>query len=115
MPIRDENKSRYPADWAAISRKIRERAGWACEWCGAKNAQPHPRTGSNVVLTVAHLDHVPENCADGNLAALCQACHLGYDAEQHANNARLNRHGTYIKGEGYKDHLQLFDTTHETQ
>ena len=33
-----------------------------------------------VVLTVAHLDHTPENCADENLKALCQRCHNRYDA-----------------------------------
>jgi len=30
-------------------------------------------------LTVAHLDHTPENCADDNLKALCQRCHNRYD------------------------------------
>jgi 5-methylcytosine-specific restriction endonuclease McrA len=34
-----------------------------------------------VVLTVAHLDHQPENCADPeNMKALCQRCHNRYDA-----------------------------------
>lgn len=32
------------------------------------------------MLTVAHLDHVPENCAPGNLKAMCQRCHNTYDA-----------------------------------
>lgn len=41
---------------------------------------PHPETGSKVVLTVAHLDHQPENCADDNLRAWCQRCHNVYDA-----------------------------------
>jgi hypothetical protein len=80
MPIRPENRSRYPADWRHISARIRERAGNKCEWCEASNGEPHPVTGSKVVLTVAHLDHQPENCADDNLAALCQRCHNRYDA-----------------------------------
>jgi hypothetical protein len=33
-----------------------------------------------IVLTVAHLDHTPENCARENLRALCQRCHNAYDA-----------------------------------
>lgn len=41
-----------------------------------------------VVLTVAHLDHTPENCARENLLALCQFCHLRLDAEQHAKTRR---------------------------
>lgn len=34
---------------------------------------------AKVVLTVAHLDHQPENCADENLRAWCQRCHNIYD------------------------------------
>lgn len=80
MPIRPENKARYPKDWPAISRRIREREGNRCKWCPAENGKPHPITGSIVVLTVAHLDHTPEHCGDDNLAALCQRCHNRYDA-----------------------------------
>jgi hypothetical protein len=85
MPIRDENKARYPKDWKAISLAARERAGNRCEGspafpdCRAENGKPHPATGSRVVLTVAHLDHQPENCAPENLRAWCQRCHNTYD------------------------------------
>lgn len=50
----------------------------------ADNGWPHPITGSTVVLTIAHLDHTPENCDPDNLLAMCQRCHLAYDAESHA-------------------------------
>lgn len=80
MPIRAENRCRYPVDWKFISLRVRERAGQKCEWCPAENGKPHPDTGSIVVLTVAHLDHQPENCAPENLRALCQRCHNRYDA-----------------------------------
>lgn len=90
MPIRPENKARYPKDWPEISRRIRfERAENRCERivdgqrCEAINGQPHPITGSKVVLTVAHLDHTPENCSDENLMAMCQRCHLRYDQHHH--------------------------------
>ncbi|PAM99602.1 hypothetical protein CJI59_22145 [Streptomyces sp. Alain-F2R5] len=33
MPIRPENRHRYPPDWPQISLAIKERAGWRCE-CG---------------------------------------------------------------------------------
>jgi hypothetical protein len=59
---------------------VRERAGQRCEGCGAANHEPHPVTGSRVVLTVAHLDHQPENCDPANLRAWCQRCHNAYDA-----------------------------------
>lgn len=94
MPIREENKKRYPPDWPEISQRIRyERAGNTCEGspgfypdCRAKNGEPHPVTGSKVVLTVAHLNHEPEDCRDENLLAMCQRCHLTYDARHHAEN-----------------------------
>ena len=41
-----------------------------------------------IVLTIAHLDHIPENCDDANLKALCQRCHLRYDARHHAETRR---------------------------
>lgn len=44
-----------------------------------------------IVLTIAHLDHVPENCDLDNLRALCQKCHLTYDHEHHQVNARITR------------------------
>jgi hypothetical protein len=89
MPIRPENRGRYPADWRAISLEVRERAGWRCEGspaypdCRARHGEPHPVTGSKVILTVAHLNHQPEdNGAPGdrpNLRAWCQRCHNTYD------------------------------------
>jgi hypothetical protein len=101
MPIRPENLKRYPADWKLISLEVREAAGWRCEGspaypdCRAENAEPHPVTGSTVVLTVAHLDHVPENVgAPGNrpnLRAWCQRCHLTYDAGHHRITASSTR------------------------
>lgn len=100
MPIRPENRARYPRDWKTISLRIRERAGNRCEGspdfpdCRAENGQPHPDTGSRVVLTVAHLDHQPENCDPANLKAMCQRCHLHYDRDHHAQaRYRTRREG----------------------
>lgn len=88
MPIRPENKGRYPADWKEISLAVRKDAGWRCEWCDAEQYKNHPETGAKVVLTVAHLDHTPENCERDNLRALCQRCHLNYDRAHHVANRR---------------------------
>lgn len=52
--------------------------------CMAEHGRPHPVTDSKVVLTTAHLNHVPEDCSEGNLMAACQRCHLRYDREHHA-------------------------------
>lgn len=85
MPVKPENLKRYPKDWKQIRARILERAGNACEWCGAKNGEAHPKTGSKVVLTIAHVrDHAPEDAGDDNLAALCQRDHLRHDQTRHA-------------------------------
>lgn len=138
MPIRPENKARYPKDWPQISRRIRfERAGNRCEECGVKNYEiggrtrdgqwhkarvlgcnrelPEPGTWSwcdgpngthhlrivRIILTVAHLDHIPENCADDNLRAMCQRCHNLYDAA-------MRRAG--IRQRAFANQIDLFES-----
>lgn len=104
MPIRPENKARYPQDWKQISHRIRfERADGVCECEGECGRNTHTGrcpnyhgghaygTNSLVVLTVAHLNHIPEDCADDNLKAMCQGCHLHYDREHHAATAVATR------------------------
>ena len=98
MPIKPQNKNRYPADWADIRARILKRAGHRCEgspkypFCQVGNYCLHPVTGSRVVLTVGHLDHQPENNAPENLRAWCQRCHLTYDAQHHAETSYRTRH-----------------------
>lgn len=46
---------------------------------------------TKIVLTIAHLDHTPENCDPANLRAWCQRCHLTYDAKHHAQTAYATR------------------------
>ena len=65
----------YPDDWSAIAKRIKDAAGWRCEHCGHEH---DPATGHT--LTVHHLDGDPANCADDNLVALCQKCHLHIQA-----------------------------------
>ncbi len=92
MPIRPENRAKYPKNWPEISRRIRfERAEGRCECdgrcgddhearCEAIHGMLHPVTGAKVVLTVMHLDHDPTHNDDDNLMAGCQKCHNRYDA-----------------------------------
>lgn len=101
MPIRPENRGRYPANWRDISARIRfGRAAFRCECFGECGRGTHEGrcpnvhegeaygTGSRVVLTVAHLDHTPENVDEGNLRAMCNGCHLAYDGPHHAETRR---------------------------
>jgi hypothetical protein len=104
MPIRPENLARYPSDWKQISLRIRtERAAGRCECLGECGRGTHTGrcpnlnggqaygTGSKVVLTVAHLDHTPENCDPTNHRAMGQGCHLHYDRDHHAETRARTR------------------------
>ena len=117
MPIRPENRDRYPKNWKSeIVPRIRARSANRCEctgqcgightgsshfWslgdrCGKYNGMPiDDIEGPKIVLTVAHLDHQPENCADDNLLHMCQRCHNRYDAPMRrrgiAERARAQR------------------------
>ncbi|CAN7746267.1 MULTISPECIES: hypothetical protein [Ensifer] len=65
MPIRSDRMKLYPGggthskEWKAFRASLIERARNACEGrpklpeCRAANGQPHPKTGSKVVLTIA--------------------------------------------------------------
>ena len=100
MPV---DWSRCPPDWKAIVARVAERAGGRCECrgecgtpscaggCGAVQREPHPVTGSRVVLTTAHLDHDTTHNDMSNLRHLCQRCHLRLDSEHHRRNATRTR------------------------
>lgn len=93
MPI---DYKEYHPKWSLISRLIRfRRAQNRCEWCGALNNEPHPTTGSKVILTVAHLDRDRTHNRFWNLAALCQRCHLNYDRKEHIRNRRYGKNHKY--------------------
>jgi hypothetical protein len=123
MPIKAENKKRYPVDWPAISLAAKERAGWRCQHPGCTARQysvgvwegrdfffelcqepsyaearqraadeSFARNGDGpapadekiivIVLTVAHLNHQPEDC---------QRHHLAYDHDHHRATAWATR------------------------
>lgn len=114
MPIRPENKHRYPSNWKQIRERILGRAGNKCEgiWgekCGVANhaivrrylTQDLSRFKDiKIVLTIAHMDHTPENNDDRNLRALCQRCHNQYDAKFRANNRIKNKLAAMAKKAG---------------
>lgn len=88
MPIKPENRKRYPKTWKLISSyRRRVVARNRCERCDIENGTLNER-GSRVVLTVAHLNDTPEDNRPENLAALCQRCHLLYDMKIHVSNRR---------------------------
>lgn len=121
MPIKPENKHRYPRNWPEIRAHIQQRAGDCCEWegCGVRNHSIGYWDGPafvricmkgehdtldieaadladghkviEIVCTTAHLDHTPENCDPANLRFWCQRHHLAYDAKHHAATAYMGR------------------------
>lgn len=52
-----------------------------------------------VVLTVAHLDHQPENCDPENLRAWCQRCHNIYDGPMRRAGIASRRHAARACGD----------------
>lgn len=104
MPISPANRKRYGDDWPEFSDQIRfDRAQGRCECEGECGMPGHVAiggrcenyhrelsvyTGSTVVLTVAHLNHVPEQRGEDEVKAMCQGCHLWYDREHHAETRR---------------------------
>lgn len=120
-PIRPSERHRYPPEWPAIRARILTRADGRCEFlcadgsrCNAPDLElifrdkanlerwrtPHggdcggvdpDARGVKVVLTIAHLNHQPEDCRDENLKAGCQLHHLRHDAKQHQANAAWTR------------------------
>ena len=89
MPM---EKHRYPANWKRIATEKKESVGWACEVCGKQCRKPgEPFDTHKRTLTVAHLDHTPENCCADNLCAMCAPCHLRYDAQQHAETRKRRK------------------------
>ena len=89
MPIKPENRGRYPKNWKQIRNEILDRAEHRCEECGVANYSYRHTT--RIVLTVAHLNHTPEDCRPENLRAWCQRCHLAYDRAHHQINSAATR------------------------
>lgn len=77
MPM---DRKRYPINWKEIALQVKERANWICEKCKKQCRKPNERFDTHArTLTVAHINHVPEDCSESNLIALCAGCHLHYD------------------------------------
>jgi hypothetical protein len=123
MPIKEENRSRYPDNWKEISRKVLARADNKYEFCGVSNYSIGNRDQSGrfyeldnslasdvfaeendikvikIVLTIAHLCHDESCCNMLHLRALCQRCHLLYDLPHHIRNAASTRRNRKAVGD----------------
>lgn len=68
-------------------------------WCG-KDGRPREWLRIiRIVLTVAHLNHQPEDCRPENLRAWCQRCHNRYDAAQRRAGILARRRATSAVGD----------------
>lgn len=102
MPIRPENRALYPANWGSEIRPEGEvHDATTGEYMGVAKGSEYPGVRFvRIVLTIAHLhDPNPANCADDNLAALCQRCHNTLDAPMRRANARVTRRKTKADGD----------------
>lgn len=123
MPIRPENKARYPANWKTeVVPRIRARSGNRCECtgqcgkdhvdhtsniktapirCDRLNGMPiDDLSGPCIVLTVMHLNHMPEDCRDENLLHACQGCHNRYDLPHRRANRQARLRAEQEKTQG---------------
>ena len=82
----------YPADWKEIAALVKDRSGWKCERCGHDHDPP-----AGYTLTVHHLDMDPANCAEYNLAALCQRCHLSIQSKVDFEQQYMFAHTPWMK------------------
>ncbi len=116
-------RERYPDDWDAIALQIKTEAGWKCQECGRECRRSGETLSDFIdrvvtetpsqlldeiidkparfILTVAHLNHIPEDCRRENLKALCSVCHCRYDLKAMARKKRLKRE--------YHGQQRLFD------
>lgn len=112
MPM---DRSRYPKNWDEIAFKIKSEVSWRCEGCDRPCRIPKESDSELIericalpnwvedladedklklarfTLTVAHLDHIPENCARTNLKALCSVCHCRMDLKAMGQKKMLKR------------------------
>ncbi len=107
MPIKPENRHRYPPDWKERRAAVLERAKHCCELCfvpnkarihrhrahpggwrlaGEHETRPHL---TRIVLTVHHLDPTHTSHDVRDLIALCQRCHLRLDSWRRRNRAAV--------------------------
>lgn len=87
------NRADYPKNWEQLANRLIVERGMRCEWadCGAENAQPHPATGSLVVLAACHTCDCEPKCGnETHLLVLCQLHHLQLDAKQHVRTRATN-------------------------
>lgn len=82
----------YPPDWKEIAKRIKDAVGWICERCGHKHD-----VRNHYVMTVHHLDMDKSNCADWNLAALCQRCHLSIQSRVDFTQGYMMEHSDWMK------------------
>lgn len=110
------DRSLYPPNWDAIANGIKVAVNWCCEF--GDRACIHPEesveefgdrisTTDNLdecpvvadfrafprrwLMTVAHLNPLPADCARSNLKVLCNPCHCRYGLQQMGRKQLLNR------------------------
>jgi hypothetical protein len=104
------DRARYPREWEAIARRIRDAAGNCCQRCGVPNGAYIVREEggawrevgieqcdaldhdgikvTRIVLTTAHTGENKHDKMDcSSLESLCQRCHLLEDLDDHVRHA----------------------------
>ncbi|MBL4768104.1 MAG: hypothetical protein JKY94_10380 [Rhodobacteraceae bacterium] len=77
--------------WVTLRSRNKCEGSPAFPDCRAANGDPHPVTGSKVVLTLAHINHDLKHNGPDDLKHWCQRCHNTHDAPHRARNSAKNR------------------------
>lgn len=117
MPIKRENKAKYPKNWDEIAERVKQKAFGRCELCGTytySTPEEHltedelnkigddigtsccsdKRKNAKYILTVHHKDRDPTNNSDDNLIALCAPCHLRKEAKARKKERHITLYGS---------------------
>jgi len=106
MPIKKENRHKYPKDWKESRKAHLEKCKYHCELCYAPHGELIQRNkespalwwswcmadlarwskGIKVVLTRAHINQDPTDNRPCNVLMLCQRCHNKIDAPYRSKN-----------------------------
>jgi hypothetical protein len=84
MPVKPENKARYPADWGAIAEAVKAEAGWRCEQCGVAHGEVIWR-GTDAGRPVFRRPEDPEFCESLDAAtgaAVPGTCHDTFEGRK---------------------------------
>lgn len=113
-------KSRYPKNWDAIARAIKQKSGWRCAICKESFAEvqlelPALKSKKRNGLSVHHIVENPQNNAEINLIALCFVCHLKIEHEARLHKEMAGKQAEMFPEYSYHSQMVALKKENECQ